>query len=243
MNNRSDKSGFTLVEILVAVVIITAILSMVFGSYFAASRSTERYKTRIAFYQQARKALGMMARQIRCSYAPEFPNMTEENPLTVRTISVSRKTTPESEINYFNSNPGAPGGEILHFVTTNGFFSRHNPADGLFEVTYKFDKSRGILFVSKRRFFGTSKRVIEKRNWWPLVRNIECVELEFFDGQQWLHKWDFKDKGKPPCAVKIEISCEDDNHRQYHYGTTAYICCQDNQSRKTQTDTLVSVNK
>jgi len=239
MNSRSGKSGFTLVEILVAVTIIVAILSMVYASYFATSKSAQECKTRIALSGEGRKVLGQMARQIRCSYV----GSAREYKYPTRPVSQQKEKIPQNTISYFNGDADGPRGEILHLVTTNSILAGQTPLDGLFEVTYKFDKSTGTLFLSEERFVNAPKSVVEKKNWQPFAENIECVELAFFDGQQWLPRWDFKEKKTLPYAVKINITCEDENYRQYHYGTVAYVCCRKNQGKKTTSETLVSINK
>ncbi len=185
MNNRSGKSGFTLVEILVAVAIIAAIVSMVYGSYFATSKSAQACKRRIAMSQEGRELLGRIAQQIRCSYAGSVKKST---PPAVKG-SLKKEETPENIINYFNGTSGEMGGEILYLVTTNGILEEKTP--GLFEVTYKFDKSNSTLFLSRERFVDAPESLIEKRNWQPLAENIESIELAFSVGQQWLHTWDF----------------------------------------------------
>ena len=133
------------------------------------------------------------------------------------------------------------GGEILCLVTTNSILEEQAP--GLFEATYKFDKSTGMLFLSQGRFVDGSKSFIENRNWQPLAENIESIELEFSDGRHWLPTWDFKEKKALPYAVKINITCRDENYQQYSFGTAAYICSWKNQVMKTTSETLVSVNK
>jgi len=239
MNSQSGKSGFTLVEILVAVAIIVTIVSMVYTTYFATSKSAQAYKTRIALSRQGRKVLGQIARQIRCSYV----GPAKKYKYPARPVSQQRETIPENAINYFNGNSDDPGGEILHLVTTNSISEGQTPTEGLFEVTYKFDKGSGVLFFSQGRFIDAPKSVVEKRNWQPLVRNVESVELAFFDGQQWLQRWDFKEKRKLPHAVRIDVTCEEENYQQYHYRTVAYVCCRKNQDKKTTSTTLVSINK
>ena len=237
MNNRSGKSGFTLVEILVAVAIIAAIVSMVYGSYFATSKSAQACKRRIAMSQEGRELLGRIAQQIRCSYAGSVKKST---PPAVKG-SLKKEVTQEDTISYFNGDSGEMGGEILYLVTTNGILEEKTP--GLFEVTYKFDKNTGTLFLSRERFVDAPESLIEKRNWQPLAENIESIELAFSDGRQWLQTWDFKEKKALPYAVKINITCQDENYRQYRYGTTAYICCRKNQGKKTTSARLLSVNK
>jgi hypothetical protein len=114
------------------------------------------------------------------------------------------------------------------------------PADGLFEVTYKFDKRSSLLSLSQREFIGTAKKT-QARNFQPVAENVKSLELKFFDGEKWLHSWDFQDKKQLPRAVRIELGCADENHRQYRYATVAHISCQKNQER-TRTEKLVLVN-
>jgi type II secretion system protein J len=238
MSSSSGKGGFTLVEILVAMAIIVTIVSMVYGSYFATSKSTQAYKSKITLSQQGRKMLEQMTRQIRCSYAKKAKKNTNQT-----SIPQQEKADLVGEINYFNGNSDEPSGEILRLVTTNGLFVGQGPPNGLFEVTYKFDKSRGLLFSNQRRFAVTPKSAVKKKKWQQIAEDIESLNLAFFDGQQWQNKWDFKDKRQLPGAVKINITWEDENHRQYQYGTIAYICCRKNQGKETRTGTAVSVNR
>ncbi len=241
MKSRFSKNGFTLVEILVAMMIIVTIVSLVYGSYFATSKSTQAYKSRIALFQQGRKVLGQMARQIRCSYAGTAEKPAP--PATLTSIYQQREEIPENVISFFDSDQDNPSGEILHLVTTSAFWPRKDLTDGLFEAAYKFDKNKGALFLSQRRFTSTPENAVQKRNWQLIASNISRLELASFDGQQWLKNWNFNDKKRLPQAVKIEISCEDENYRQYHYGTIAYVCCQKNQDEKLRTERLVAVKK
>jgi len=234
--------------------IIVAIVSMVYGSYFAISKSAQACKSRIALSQQGRKALEQMARQIRCSYVAATPKSME--------IS-------EDAISYFNSDQDNPNGEILHLITTSGFLANQDSIDGPFEAIYKFDENKGVLFLSQRRFIGVPENDMQKSNWRPVITtahfitskiavfdtdnaalggyetasNISSIELAFFDGRQWQKIWNFNDKKRLPSAVKLDITCEDENSRQYHYGTVVDVYCRENQSEKTQVETLVAIKK
>ena len=242
MNNRLDKHGFTLVELLVAVALIAAILSMVYGSYFATSKSAQTCKARITVSQQGRQTLEQMARQIRCSYAGTVADRTETKPVETGSMQTGQEgMILEDDFSYFNGNSVAPRGEILHLVTTYRLFGEKESADGLFEVTYKFDKRASLLSLSQREFVGTAQKTGEK-NWQPIAKGVKSLELTFFDGKKWLRSWDFQDKKKLPCAVRIEISCEDEDHRQYDSATVAYVSCRKNGER-IRSEKLVSVNK
>jgi prepilin-type N-terminal cleavage/methylation domain-containing protein len=221
-------TGFTLIEILVAVTIIATIVSMVYGSYFATAKSADLYKTRMTMFGRTRKVLCRMARQIRCSY---IGKATEDTDLTGTDSSQTNKINKRPVI-YFSYKPDAPGSGTLHLVTTHKLFCEDGYANGLFDIAYKFDKNIGMLYLSQRRFAGTPENNIEDRNWRPLLTNVESLELDFFDGRQWWRKWDFEEKRKLPIAVKIGITCEDENSRQCHYGTIAYVDCSGSQGPK-----------
>jgi prepilin-type N-terminal cleavage/methylation domain-containing protein len=223
---RESLKGFTLIEILVAVAIITMIVSMVYGSYFATAKSADVYKTRIMLCGQTRKVISRMARQIRCSYIGELAEDEDSTGKDFREKNIVR----ESPDICFDYEAYDAGSWILHLVTTNRLFCENEYAEGLFDIAYKFNKENGTFYISQRRFTGTSENNIEDRNWRPVLTNVKSAELDFFDGWQWSGKWDFKLKRKLPIAVKIVITCEDENSRQCHYGTVAYVNC----SKKTE---------
>jgi type II secretion system protein J len=238
MNDKRSINGFTLVEILIAMALIATILSMVYGSYFATSRSAQGCQAGIGMCQQGRTTLDQMARQIRCAYAGPAKNEDlGESP------AQQERIIQEDGMNYFRGNGNASNGEILHFVTTYGYIEEaiNKLANGLFEVTYRFDKREDTLFLSQRRFLGMVKKS-PKMDWKPIAKNIKYLELEFFDGRKWQRRWDYEDGKKLPSAVRMEIDCRDEDNRQYNYSTVAHISCRDNRTG-TETDTLVSVNK
>ena len=176
-----------------------------------------------------------MTQQIRCSYIGKISEDTE----LAGTNSDRTNNIRKTPVIYFSYGPDVPGSGILYLVTTHRLFCQDGYANGLFDVAYKFEKNSGSLSLSQRRFVGTSREQLEDRNWRELLTNVESVELDFFDGKQWCPEWDFERKKKLPVAVKIDITCEDENYRQCHYGTIAYVGCSGNQVRETLSETLV----
>ena len=247
------RMGFTLIELLVAVAMVAIILSMVYGSYFAASRSAQACEAKIALSQDTRKVLEQMARQIRCSFAPAPTNTTEGVSSSAHASTLSpdqdeslfgeRQLMPKDMTCYFHGNQDGPNGEILHLVTTHPISWERDSANGLFDVTYQLDKIRGQLSFSQERFIGPRRRLAQDRNWQPILTNVDSVELTFFDGRRWLHKWDYKDKRELPSAVRIGITCANDEYQQRAYSTVAHICCQTNQGKRTVSGTLASFNE
>jgi len=245
--------AFTLLELLVAVTMIVAILSMVYGSYFATSRSAQACEAKIVLSRNARNVLEQIARQIRCAYAPALLDATgaawvsippvKKSPDEGKLNSRAEKLIGENTAYYFYADQQDPSGEILHLVTTHPLLWQADSANGLFNVTYKLDKIRGLICFSQERFIGIPQRFAQERGWQTLLANIGSIELAFFDGQQWLHQWDYEEKRELPHAVDIKISCADQNGRRCCYRTIVRVCCQNNQSKRLLSDTLVSLSK
>jgi prepilin-type N-terminal cleavage/methylation domain-containing protein len=232
MKHKADKTGFTLIEMLVAVTMIVTIVSMVYGSYSATSRSAEAYKARMTLADHARSVLQQMARQVRCCYGGAPADSTDPTKAALpKTAAIL-----QSPVNYFKGGPSAPNGEILHLVTTSALSGEPDPAGGMFDTAYRFDKSTHILFVSCTRFVQAPKGLVEERDWSPLIENVEHIELGFFDGRQWLGEWDFTRMKNLPAAVRIDIACRDENRRQCSYGTVAHICCFNTRNNETASD-------
>jgi prepilin-type N-terminal cleavage/methylation domain-containing protein len=229
MTHKADKTGFTLIEMLVAVAMIVTIVSMVYGSYSATSKSAEAYKARMTLADRARSVLQQMARQISCCYGGAPADSTEPT----KAALPKRAAILQSPVNYFKGGPSAPKGEILHLVTTSALSGEPDLAGGMFDAAYRFDKGTHTLFVSCTRFVQAPKGLVEERDWSPLIENVEHIELAFFDGRQWLGEWDFTRRKNLPAAVRIDIACRDENRRQCSYGTVAYICCSNSQNNKT----------
>jgi prepilin-type N-terminal cleavage/methylation domain-containing protein len=238
MTNDSRKAGFTLIEVLVAFAIIVAIMAMIYGSFRAISKSTRACETGLSGFQQVCKILDQMAAQIRCAYAA-----TAQVPVGAITATLgSKEKLSEDIVSYFEGDPDNLSGDILHFVTTHRMFAGEQ-TDGLFDVTYKFDKNTGALSVSQRQFVGTLDNPARASGWRVLAENVESVDLAFFDGQKWLPDWVFKGKRRLPRAVKISITCEDENSRQYYCEAVADVYCQNGAASVSLNEAAIAVDK
>ena len=104
MTNRTRQRGFTLIEILVAVALISIVLSMVYGTYVTTTRSAQACKSRIVLCEQGRTTLEQIARHIRCSYAGSEPEPAAED---VEAGSDRTQVVSVEDVEYFNGNAKA----------------------------------------------------------------------------------------------------------------------------------------
>jgi prepilin-type N-terminal cleavage/methylation domain-containing protein len=243
VNATANKTGFTLLEVLIAAAIIVTIVSMVYGSYAATSESAEIYKSRMTQSQRVRATLQQIARQIRCCFVPERYNMTtdpegaDSNPYVLQDtdpmIFARRQTATEGVSDYFHSDPRAMGGEILRFVTTNAICCEQGQAGGLYEVAYIYDKYTATLLLSERTFVGTSKSVAKAAERQPLLENVARIELGFCDGKKWQTRWNFGQAKELPRAVRIALTVQEESHRPLRCSTAVYVSCHEAQPENT----------
>jgi type II secretion system protein J len=238
MNKSSDKKGFTLVEVLIALALIATILSMVYGSYFATSRSARACEGRMDMCRQEQAILDQMTRQIRGAYGGTRPADANSG----QSDGPKEETARKRSVSYFTGASDAPKGEILRLVTTNGSSEEMNkPAKGLFEVAYRFDKRSGTLLVTQSRFTETANDA-GTESWKTAAEGVEYLNLEFFDGRQWRRRWESSKERRLPSAVRMDIGLRNEDGRRYDGGTVAYLSCR-RDPVETTTERLRSVNR
>ena len=219
MQNKSAKKGFTIIEIIVAVGIITLIVSMSYGSYIATSKSARMCEARMTTAHQAQDIIERIAAQIRCSYLPDQGNRH------VRIKSEFGKNNLARIFDFFSGNNNPTGGQILNLITSNPAFRFQTSTQGLYEIIYKFEPATGKLFISRRKFSGLAQDYIQPKNWQLIADSTSNIELEFFDGKNWYKSWRFTDKKRLPSAVRIGITIRDRFDHEFSCKTTAYVTC------------------
>ena len=221
MNKTFNKTGFTLIEIILAVAIASSVLTMIYGSFVATSRTVKACNNTADLSQHSQKVLEMMAKQIRCAYqdtAAKDENSLELNPRH------EQKLYP-NENNYFSGCTDGSNPEILHFVTTGDFLQDQEKQTNLLDIIYRFDKRSNILLLSQQKYIKTSNTAGRPKNFEPVAYKIKDIQLEFYDGQKWTRKWESKESKNLPVAVKIQITCQGENNKQYDYQTVSYVAC------------------
>jgi type II secretion system protein J len=222
MSTRRDHPGFTLIEMIVSLTIIAAIMSMVYGSYAATTRSMDASGARMACEERACFALRLMARQLRCAYAPSSWSGSGDSAMSRATLdkTTGAASTPGA---LFRGDGGDPRGDILSFISSAGTAAGPNAACGLCRVTYRYDRAAATLAVSRENYNGPRGNRQSLGGFDTVLRNVASMELRFHDGQQWHETWDFRQRHVLPRAVNVRIVVTDEGGRPHHLATTVPI--------------------
>ncbi len=215
MRNKRTKSGLSLVELLIAMAMVVVIISMVNAGFFAASKSAESCTDKMTLDWQQLRLIDNIAGQIRCVFAPV-----------------------QSKTGCFEYSPAA---NMLHFLTTKPFACAKDENAGLLEVSYKFDPDRNTLLLSQRRYVETSADASLK--WQEIAENIKDIGLQFFDGRQWLDRWDSGSQNNLPSAVRITVKYQQAELGEQQCSTTAFVCLAGDNRQTVRVETALKETK
>jgi len=202
---------------LVALALVSTIVTMVYGSFTATSRSLDLYGSRLACYERTSMVLRLMARQLRCAYLPSFgtdPTATSrQNGATLAPAA----TLPIDAL--------AVTSETLSFITTAGLGPGAGRSTALSRVMYQYHPSAGTLSVyCEPCVYGVNDSQDPQR-WRPVLSGVRSLEVSFCDGQQWQSGWIGGGNKTLPQAVKIALTVLDEKNRPHTFETMVPIGC------------------
>ena len=209
---RLRTTGFTLVEMLVALALVSTIATMVYGSYAAVSRSLDLYGSRTACYERTCLVLRLMARQIRCAYVPTAP--------TVPMPSSPQNSTASALPAAFRADSRGADGIILNLITTAGLATGPDTPMGVARIMYRHDPFHGTLSLCCAPYSYAADDAQESGPWQPVLSGVTRVELQCYDGRQWQAAWSGASQSLPR-AVKIGVTVLDEKNRPHEFEIAA----------------------
>lgn len=217
--------GFTLVEIMVALTIIVAIMSMVNGSYLAASGSAQACARKTSALREGHLALHQLAAQVRCAVAPDHarPSIVEgkdDSPLpSNRDVSRIKARPP------LFAGANRTQGNILQFVTTQSLPSEPTQDPSRLTSKITFDKGTGQLVLSQWPYDETAQREPRECTRLVLANHVTEITLAYYDGSQWQNQWNSQECHALPRAVDCELILLDDQDKRYTTHIIVPILC------------------
>jgi type II secretion system protein J len=209
---RLPAAGFTLIEVLISLALISTIVTMVYGSFTAACRSMDVYGSRMACGDRTCLVLRLMARQLRCAYVPSFE--------TGLAPSSPQNSTPSLPPAASLIEPFDSSSEGLSFVTTAGLGT--GPA--LSRVMYRCDPSSGTLSICCEPYLYGVEGLQGPRDWRPILNGVRSVDVQFYDGQRWQSGWTDASRTLPRGA-RITLTVLDEKDRLHEFKTMVLIGC------------------
>lgn len=178
---RKSNQGFTLLELLVALVLLAILSGALYGTYFSVMRGSEAARERTEPLRDVRAALDLLRRELAAAY---FDRANKRLHFVVEDRDVFGK--PAS---------------ILDFTAFTVPRSGSVPSSDVMAVRYKpVEREAQQLILSRqtRDLYLDTKPLP-----YPLTEQIEGFLVECFDGNQWVKSWDSTLNAGLPKAVRV----------------------------------------
>lgn len=197
---EEENTGFTIIEILIAVAMGAMVLAAVYGAYHMVVKTTMNYSKVSDIYQTARVVLDTMAKEISGAYQPLF---AEEGKMFV------------GEDEWY----GGFENDSLSMVTTTSIMGAEDEAGyDTYEVKYFRGQGSddGLLIMSTSPYFNLEEPFAEMEET-ILADNVRSLDFKYYDGTEWLDSWggeesvvtsNESDEDLPilPYGVKVTVS-------------------------------------
>lgn len=188
MSVISRNSGFTLLEVLIAVVLLGILSAALYGSYFGVIRARDRASAGM----ESRRELGATLDLIRREVSSALFNRTDKR---LRFVVEDR------------DNFGAPS-STLELTTLAPPAGQSRSESGIVAVTYRMaekDKKR-TLTRQERDLFSEEVTIPA----YPQMEQISAFLVECYDGSKWVKSWDTAINGALPKSVRVTVQVEEE---------------------------------
>ena len=168
---RSRKTGFTLVEVMVASTIGAFVMLVAVGTLKAITASAEMVEHNISTAAELRFATNILKRDLVNFYR-------NENIENTKLIGTAEET-------------GQEGASYLVFYTISRAKARSDQPEGdIYEVEYYLMKDEEKSLLMRRMWPNPNKEETEPRGILAVIaENIDVFEVRYFDGEEWSTEW------------------------------------------------------
>jgi general secretion pathway protein J len=188
LSDTFRNSGFTLLEVLIAVVLLGILSAALYGSYFGVLRARDR----AAYGMESRRELGVTLDLIRRELSSVQFNRSDKR---LRFVVEDR------------DNFGIPSStlEMTTLVPTAG---QSRKESGIVTVAYRIAEKnkKRILTRQDRDLFSEEETVLA----YPQMEQISAFLVECHDGAKWIKSWDSAINGTLPKSVRVTVQIKDE---------------------------------
>ena len=188
MNAISSNRGFTLLEVLIALVLMGILTAALYGSYFAVVRAQDRASEGMEARRELGATLDLLRREI--SSATYTPSDKQRLRFVVEDRDNFGKPASNLELTTLAPPSGGAG-----------------PGSGIIDVKYRMlekDKQQILTRQERDAFFTPDTLPVD-----PQMEHISSFLVECYDGSKWLKTWNTELNGRLPQRVRITIQFEE----------------------------------
>ncbi len=174
-----DGYGFTLLEILISIAILSVILSVIYGSYHSSVRTIRAVQVSSDLYRTGRLILDRMSEDIRGAYIPLLHNPSE-----------TMKFGFIGEDHWDVEDPS----DTLNFTSTTHRLYEHNGPQSIFsEIGYfvEKDEETGLKKLMRRESFVLDQDINTGGSVLEMGLRVQGLDLKYIDFNN--QTWDFWD--------------------------------------------------
>ncbi|MEI6306148.1 MAG: type II secretion system protein GspJ [Deltaproteobacteria bacterium] len=183
MSATSSNKGFTLLEVLIALVLLAVLASALYGSYFAVVRARDR----AAEGMEARRELGSTLELLRREISSSVFSISDKQRL---------RFVVEDRDNF-----GKPASNLE--LTTLAPLGLLRKESGIVAVKYQMlEKDKQMILTRREQdlFFLSDTMPV-----YPQMEHVSAFLVECYDGSKWVKSWDTALNGRLPAKVRIKI--------------------------------------
>jgi general secretion pathway protein J len=191
----TDKGGFTLIEILIAVTIMSGLLIGLYTAFFSVSNAQVRIESELEQTRQLRRFMDVISTELRSAFYKK-----------------------DSERTLFAGDVRGRGGQERSSLGFTWFgyprVGKHaRPSSGLIAVRYYVKDAKnddglnnaGVLYKTRWNPYEGEDKGYDAE----VMENVEEFALSYFDGKEWVSGWEASSENKLPSAVKVELTLRD----------------------------------
>ena len=220
--SSENLSGFTLVEILLALFIFAVVLSLIFTSYTGTFRIIDETEYRADIYRMARITLERMHEDLASTYAPQYPESPESE----------EENGEAGEFSGTDAEISGRRADSLRFTSrAHLVFSEEDRPSGTAEIDYYVEESdEGEGFVLFRRDTpGVGKAGDEETAGLVLCEKLRSVSFTYYDAEgEAYDNWDstgeeFKNSAPLMVSIKLEFADKSNPETPFTFFTSVAL--------------------
>ena len=184
---QGSEDGFTLVEVLLAVALVSMMAALVFGSLYVTTSAIDAARASSANEQIVRSTLRVMIDEL--------------------SVGVGPAAGPWMGI---NGQLGGQPADSVAFLTMGQFRGSESTKDTeMVRIVYTREGDRLLRFV-RRNLYGLTDESVEQIE---LANKVKGFNVRYYDGKSrlWVDEWDGRGRPGTPKALLIELTVLQEN--------------------------------